>query len=121
MVEDFDFIDERVSTQILDDAARNWVKANPQMFEAFVDRTLDDNRRKWLAREKWPELVIAVANCKAKRLGCDTRSWSGLAAGIHRSVALKVTGGARIVSDMHRNAPIDAAIVGILDSVDVLI
>jgi DNA helicase-2/ATP-dependent DNA helicase PcrA len=65
--EDFDIIDERVSTQILDDAARNWVKANPQMFEVFVDRTLEENRRKYLAREKWPELVIAVARSFIRR------------------------------------------------------
>jgi DNA helicase-2/ATP-dependent DNA helicase PcrA len=65
--EDFDIIDERISTQILDDAARNWIKANPQVFEVFVDRTLDENRRKWLAREKWPELVLAVARSFIRR------------------------------------------------------
>jgi len=65
--EDFDIIDERVSTQLLDDAARNWIRTNPQMFELFIDRTLDDNRRKWLAREKWPELAIAVARSFIRR------------------------------------------------------
>jgi ethanolamine utilization protein EutN len=44
-----------------------------------------------------------------------------LGAGITDQVLVVRGGGARIVSDMHRNAPIDAAIVGILDSVDVLI
>jgi DNA helicase-2/ATP-dependent DNA helicase PcrA len=65
--EDFDIIDERISTQILDDAVRNWIRANPQMFEAFVDRALDENYRKWLAREKWPELAIAVARSFIRR------------------------------------------------------
>jgi DNA helicase-2/ATP-dependent DNA helicase PcrA len=65
--EDFDIIDERISTQILDDAARNWIRANPQMFEAFVDRSLDENYRKWLAREKWPELALAVARSFIRR------------------------------------------------------
>ncbi len=65
--EDFDIIDERISMQILDDAARNWIRANPQMFEAFVDRSLDENYRKWLAREKWPELTIAVARSFIRR------------------------------------------------------
>src|SRR5512143_1060345 len=41
--EDFDIVDERISTQILDDAARNWIRANPQMFEEFIDHTLDEN------------------------------------------------------------------------------
>ena len=65
--EDFDIVDERISTQILDDAARNWIRANPQMFEAFVDRSLDENYRKWLAREKWPDLAIAVARSFIRR------------------------------------------------------
>ena len=65
--EDFDIIDERVSTQLLDDAARNWIRTNPHLFELFIDRTLDDNRRKWLAREKWPELAIAVARSFIRR------------------------------------------------------
>src|SRR5512136_2593055 len=47
--EDFSIVDERVSTQILDDAARNWIRANPRMFETFVDRRLDENRRKYVA------------------------------------------------------------------------
>ena len=42
------------------------------------------------------ELIIVVANNHARRNGCDTRSWSGLAAGIHQPVSLKITGGARI-------------------------
>ncbi len=65
--EDFEIVDERVSTQILEDAAANWIKANPQMFEAFVDQTLEENRRKWLAREKWPELVSAIARSFIRR------------------------------------------------------
>src|SRR5512136_2694265 len=47
--EDFDIVDERVSTQLLDDAARSWIRANPQMFEHFVDHSLDENRRKYVA------------------------------------------------------------------------
>jgi len=65
--EDFDIVDERVSTQLLDDAARSWIRANPQAFEAFADRALDENYRKWLAREKWPDLVIAVARSFIRR------------------------------------------------------
>jgi DNA helicase-2/ATP-dependent DNA helicase PcrA len=65
--EDFDIIDERISTQILEDAAANWIKGNPQVFEAFVDQTLEENRRKWLAREKWPELVTAIARSFIRR------------------------------------------------------
>ena len=65
--EDFDIIDERISTQILEDAAANWIKGNPQLFETFVDQTLEENRRKWLMREKWPELVTAIARSFIRR------------------------------------------------------
>ena len=65
--EDFEIIDERVSAQILSDVALNWLRANPQMFAAFVDPNLDENRRRWLAREKWPDLVTAVARSFIRR------------------------------------------------------
>jgi len=41
-----------------------------------------------------------------------------LGAGVMDQVLVVTGGGARIASDMHRTAPIDAAIVGIIDSVD---
>jgi DNA helicase II / ATP-dependent DNA helicase PcrA len=65
--EDFDILDERISTQILQEATTNWIKGNPQVFEGFVDQTLEENRRKWLAREKWPELVTAIARSFIRR------------------------------------------------------
>lgn len=43
-----------------------------------------------------------------------------LGAGISEYVLVVRGGGARIPSEMHHNAPIDAAIVGIIDTVDVL-
>ena len=65
--EDFDIVDDRVSDQLLRDISTNWVKANPLMFEAFADPTLEDNRRRWLSREKWPELVQAIARSFIRR------------------------------------------------------
>lgn len=43
-----------------------------------------------------------------------------LGAGVSDRVLVVRGGGARIFDDMHRNAPIDAAIVGIVDTVDVV-
>lgn len=43
-----------------------------------------------------------------------------LGAGISDQVLVVRGGGARIASDIYRNAPIDAAIVGIVDTVDVV-
>lgn len=42
-----------------------------------------------------------------------------LGAGISDLVLVVRGGGARVISDVHRNAPIDSAIVGIIDTVDV--
>ena len=42
-----------------------------------------------------------------------------LGAGKSDLVLVVQGGGARVFSDMHREAPVDAAIVGIIDSVDV--
>ena len=65
--EDFAIIDDRVSDQLLGDIAANWVKANPLLLDAFVDLTLDENRRKWVARERWPELVKSMARSFIRR------------------------------------------------------
>ena len=64
--EDFDIIDERVSTQILEDIVANWLRANPS-FEFFADPQIDENRRKWIERERWPGLVIQVAAAFIRR------------------------------------------------------
>ncbi len=65
--EDFDIVDERIAAQILDEAARNWIRANPQLFEAVADRSLDENRRRFVARDRWPELVSAIARSFIRR------------------------------------------------------
>ena len=51
--------------------------------------------------------------CGEKFVAVDT-----LGAGISDQVLVVRGGGARIAGDMYRNAPIDSAIVGIIDSVD---
>lgn len=64
--EDFDIVDERVSAQILEDIAANWLRSNPS-FEAFVDPRIDENRRRWIERERWPGLVIQIAGAFIRR------------------------------------------------------
>ncbi len=65
--EDFSIIDERVSDELLDDIVVNWIKSNPIVFEAFVDASIDESRRKWLSREKWPALVKSIARSFIRR------------------------------------------------------
>jgi DNA helicase-2/ATP-dependent DNA helicase PcrA len=65
--EDFTIIDERVSDELINDTVVNWTKSNPIMLEAFIDSSIDENRRKWLSREKWPDLVKAIARSFIRR------------------------------------------------------
>ncbi len=65
--EDFEIIDERVADQLLNDIVLNGLRNNPALFDAFVDPTLDENRRRYLAREKWPELVKTIARSFIRR------------------------------------------------------
>ncbi|HET7087614.1 MAG TPA: ATP-dependent helicase [Anaerolineae bacterium] len=64
--EDFDIVDERVSGQILSDIVANWLRANPA-FEFFVDPQIEQNRRAWLERERWPDLVLQIAAAFIRR------------------------------------------------------
>jgi len=67
--EDFDIIDERVSTQILEDVVLNWLRSasGDACYDYFVDPQIDANRRKWIERERWPGLVAAVAGAFIRR------------------------------------------------------
>ncbi len=64
--EDFDIVDERVSGQILSDIVANWLRANPA-FEFFVDPQIEQNRRAWLERERWPDLVLQIVTAFIRR------------------------------------------------------
>jgi len=59
--EDFQIADERESNQILDDIVASWVRSNPEALAEFIAEDVSDDKRRWIEREKWPELVRAVA------------------------------------------------------------
>jgi DNA helicase-2/ATP-dependent DNA helicase PcrA len=59
--EDFQIADERESNQILDDIVASWVRSNPEALEEFIAEDVSDDKRRWIERDKWPELVRAVA------------------------------------------------------------
>jgi DNA helicase-2/ATP-dependent DNA helicase PcrA len=65
--EDFDIIDERVSTQIREDIIANWLRLNASAFGAFVDPQIEQDRRRWIERERWPKLLDAVVNAFIRR------------------------------------------------------
>src|SRR5512136_2056058 len=59
--EDFQIADERESNQILDDIVTIWVRRNPEALDEFVAQDVPDDRRRWIERERWPELVRSIA------------------------------------------------------------
>ena len=65
--EGFSIVDEREATAILEDAAQNWIKANPTAGERYLDHDLEDNRSAYALREHWPREVISVAGSFIKQ------------------------------------------------------
>jgi len=59
--EDFQIADEHESNQILDDIAAVWVRNNPEALEEFIASDVPADRRRWIERERWPELVRSIA------------------------------------------------------------
>jgi DNA helicase-2/ATP-dependent DNA helicase PcrA len=59
--EDFQIADERESNQILDDIAASWVKSNPAALEEFIAEDVSEDKRRWIERDRWPELVRSTA------------------------------------------------------------
>lgn len=58
--EDFQIIDERVSNQIIADIARNSLDQYTDVFDSYLGEDVPDKRRKWLKREKLPELATRL-------------------------------------------------------------
>ena len=58
---EFQIADERTSNEILTEAAEAWAAANPDFADAFLSYDLDDRKRDWARRDKWPGVVVSVA------------------------------------------------------------
>jgi len=67
--EDFDIIDERVATQILEDIVAAWLRSpgGGAAFAYFADPQVDENRRKWIERERWADLAQQIAGAFIRR------------------------------------------------------
>jgi DNA helicase-2/ATP-dependent DNA helicase PcrA len=59
--EDFQIVDERMANQILEEAARAWVRGHPYAADDVFSHDLDEGRWEWVRRSQWPALVIDVA------------------------------------------------------------
>ena len=65
--DDFQIIDEREADQIRRSAAEAWLRTHPLAAEEFLSPDLEQGRREWVQRERWPELVSDTARSFIKR------------------------------------------------------
>jgi ATP-dependent DNA helicase UvrD/PcrA len=62
----FQIVDEREAAAILADAAQTWVRTNPNRADFYLPQEMDENRREWVKREQWADLVTAIASSFVK-------------------------------------------------------
>lgn len=65
--EDFQIVDPGAADRILVDVAQAWVRSNPYASDPFLAPSLDDNKRDWVRRDRWPDLVQNLAKNFIKR------------------------------------------------------
>lgn len=65
--EDFTILDERVSSQVLDEVVVHWMRAHPGGLQDFLSGEVTDGRRAWVEREGWPNTVRETARAFIRR------------------------------------------------------
>jgi len=66
--EDFVIVDEGEAARILEDTVQDWCHANPDFPEQYLTREdMSAKSRRWVLREKWPELMRDVARAFIRR------------------------------------------------------
>jgi DNA helicase-2/ATP-dependent DNA helicase PcrA len=59
--EKFQIIDERLSAQILEEAALVWLRNNPYALDDYLNPELDEDKQAWVRRDKLPEMLKTLA------------------------------------------------------------
>jgi DNA helicase-2/ATP-dependent DNA helicase PcrA len=59
--DDFQIVDERLADEMRRDAAEAWLRGNPGAAEDFLAPELEQRRREWVMRDRWPDLVSDIA------------------------------------------------------------
>jgi DNA helicase-2/ATP-dependent DNA helicase PcrA len=53
----FQIIDERDAEEILGEVCDAWIRSHPDTADRYIDTGLEERRRDWVRREKWPYVV----------------------------------------------------------------
>jgi len=67
LADDFTIVDERESQAILTDAVEAWVRGHPELADRYLAYDLEGQRREWVQRSRWPDLVQSMAAVFIKR------------------------------------------------------
>ncbi len=67
LADDFQIIDERAATEILQDAAQAWVRSHPYSLDAVLSADLDESRTEGVRRGRWQDYVTGLATSFIKQ------------------------------------------------------
>ncbi len=65
--DDFQIMDERAATEILQEAALTWVRSHPDSVDDLLRDDLDGNKAEWVRRDQWPDRVVNIATSFIKQ------------------------------------------------------
>ncbi len=65
--ESFDIVDEREASRLLEDIVQSWVEAHAEVLGSYLAADIDENRERWLLRDRWPDLVGDIAQSFIRR------------------------------------------------------
>ncbi|MEA3337713.1 MAG: ATP-dependent helicase [Chloroflexota bacterium] len=58
---EFSILDERVATEIRQDAAKAWLRSHPDALDGYLSLDVDENKRDWIRRTPLPALIDETA------------------------------------------------------------
>ncbi len=67
LADDFQIVDERAADQILQEAVETWLRTHSPAADDFLSPDLEEGRREWVLRGKWPALATDVARSFIRR------------------------------------------------------
>jgi DNA helicase-2/ATP-dependent DNA helicase PcrA len=67
LADGFQIVDERAANQIRQDVVEAWLRANPTAIDEILSLDLDEGKREWVRRGRWPALVNDVASSFIRR------------------------------------------------------
>lgn len=67
LAEDFQIIDEREATQVLEQTCEAWLRAHPDALGAFLSADVGEGQRGWVESTQWPDAVLGVAGALVRR------------------------------------------------------